>query len=103
MIGTTGQGWLYSLRDQPNSSWGDIESFYSYVDDCEIVDGSIIIDSEVWGTLQASAPMPTKGDGFAFYHSTHARFPERDPFKRRPRISLMGKLLDIRLNGRNIE
>lgn len=43
-----------------------------------------------------------KGQGIAFYHSTRARFPTRDPFKRKPRITLIGELLDVEIDDREV-
>lgn len=103
MIGKTGAGWLYSLARHPKSNWGAVEDFYAAVDECDKKRGRIIIDSDVWGNLHSLAAIPVAGDGFAFYHSQRAIFPPDDGFKRKPRISLMGELLDIKLAGRNVE
>ena len=103
MCGTTGIGWLFSLAQDPDSTnWGSVESFYRAIDKCEIEDDQLIIDSPVWGTLQSKAIIPRQGDGFAFYHSTRAEFPPHDQFKRKPRISLMGELIDIEIAGRDM-
>jgi hypothetical protein len=94
MIGTTGIGWLFSLAQEPRATnWGGVESFYKAVKTYDIGHDPIIIDSEVWGTLQSTAILPRQGDGFAFYHSTRAKFPKPDSYGRKPRISLMGELL----------
>lgn len=102
MIGTTSTAWLFSLAEDPNSNWGAVDDFYASVDACNIEDDRIIIDSQVWGTLQSISVRPAAGDGFAFYHSTRAVFPPNDKFKRKPRISLIGELLEIQLDGRNM-
>ena len=45
----------------------------------------------MWGTLRSLREIPVPGDGFAFYHSTRAIFPDHDRFKRKARLSLMGE------------
>jgi hypothetical protein len=101
MIGTTGTGWLFSLAR--GSNWGGVDDFYKAVAKSARRRRRIIVESDVWGTLRSLAATPVAGDGFAFYHSKRATFPSEDPFKRRPRISLMGELLDIRHTGRDLE
>jgi len=105
MIGTTGIGWLYSLAKDPESNWGSVTDFYKSIDEFEIKNGKLIIVSKVWGKIQTKKyPMPNRGDGFAFYHSSSAVFPHLDRFKRKQRISLMGELLDIKFrpDGRTL-
>lgn len=102
MMGITGEGWLYSLAADPESNWGEVESFYDCVEQCRDPDGDIRIDSRVWGNLQTAGANPIFGDGFAFYHSSRAGFPPGDPFRGKPRISLIGQLLDIALDGREV-
>jgi hypothetical protein len=65
-------------------------------------DEEFTISSPVWGILRSTSVLPAPGDGFAFYHSKRALFPAGDVFGRKPRISLMGELLDIDLEGRNV-
>lgn len=103
MTGRTGEGWLFSLARDDNSNWGEVEEFYDSIEERGVDEnGTIIVDSRVWGTLQSTATLPKAGDGFAFYHSTRAGYPENDPFKRKPRISLMGELRDIEIEGRDL-
>lgn len=102
MFGSTGVGWLYSLANDPSSSWGTVTGFYENLGRHGDVDGEIHIESDVWGILKNMETLPYIGDGFAFYHSTRAGFPENDRHRRRPRISLIGELRDIERDGRNI-
>lgn len=100
MFGSTGVGWLYSLANDPPTNWGTVEGFYESVGSAAQTE--ILIESEVWGRLRSMNTLPKRGDGLAFYHSTRAGFPKRDPYHRRPRISLMGELREIERDGRNI-
>ncbi len=85
------------LSDTEDSAWGAIEEFYADIE-AENSD-PIEFESEVWGKLHRKDLSPRSGDGIAFYHTSRARFPHADPYKRRPRISLLGELLDIRFHG----
>jgi hypothetical protein len=87
-------GWLYSLAK--DSNWGHVECFDAYL---ETKEDPIIIDSKVWGRKRRSEFDPRPGDGFALYHSQRAEFAPGDPFQRKPRISVIGKLLDIESDG----
>lgn len=42
------------------------------------------------------------GDGIAFYHTIRAKFPPKDSHQRRPRISLIGTILDVEQNGQDV-
>ena len=97
------RGWISSLKDDPNSTWGNVEDFYEDISSIEAQpDGRIIVNSQVWGRIRGSG-RPVPGDGFAFYHSSRAKFPPRDQFRRSPRISLVGELLEVRFSGEEIE
>lgn len=104
MTRTTRQrGWLYSLKFNANTTWGSVDAFYDDVVSAEAQpDGRILVNSEVYGRIRGDE-LPVPGDGFAFYHSTKARFPSPDEFHRLPRISLVGELLDISFDGRDLE
>jgi hypothetical protein len=97
----TSDGWLYSLAD--DSNWGTISGFYESIWGFPQIDGEIIVSSDVWGQLKNMHRVPVAGEGFAFYHSWRAGYPKADPFGKRPRISAMGRLLDISLDGRNVD
>lgn len=103
MIGTTGEGWLHSMRLDPDSRWGGVEEFYEcmeeYANERSEVTDPIIVVSDVWGKIPKSFPKP--GDGFAFYHSSRAGFPKGDKFGRKPRISAMGTLLEFVHKGKH--
>lgn len=95
------QGWLYSLRHSEESAWGSPEGLFEALD--ATGDRSALqIESEVWGKLLRADCNPQPGDGFAFYHSRRARFPEGDIYKKRPRISLVGTLQEIERDGFNV-
>jgi hypothetical protein len=99
------KGWLFALSQDPDrpSSWGSIEGFFDMIEDYGASD-PIVIDSDVWGKMMSRPRLsPTPGDGFAFYHTTRAIFPPHDNYGKRPRISLVGRLLEIRIVGRTIE
>ncbi|UUO06944.1 hypothetical protein M4951_01210 [Blastopirellula sp. J2-11] len=93
MLGTTGVGWLYSLANQGETNWGDIDSFYASMIEGLTDDGETLdIKSDVWGKIHRKGIRPSPGDGIAFYHSQRAGFPKGDHFKRKPRISLIGAI-----------
>lgn len=92
-------GWLMSLADSPDSNWGAVESFYEGFAAGERHSKTHLVPSEVWGRLSRKEPVPAPGDGFAFYHSSRARMPRPDPFKRKQRISLLATLKDIERTG----
>ena len=96
------KGWLYALSEDPNSSWGSIEGFFDDIEEDAVTD-PFVIDSDVWEKLSEHGLHPTKGDGFAFYHTTRAGFPQHDPHKQRPRISLIGRLQEITIIDQRIE
>lgn len=102
MVQQRAKGWLMLLSDSEDSEWGGIEEFYESV----LANGGnrdvIELESEVWGKLNRSGLRPRPGDGIAFYHTSRAHFPKHDPFRRRPRISLLGELTEIEQDGQNI-
>jgi hypothetical protein len=90
------------LSYSEGSEWGSVEQFYKWMeskaDDTETIEFQV----EVWGKLYRKDLKPLPGDGIAFYHTTKARFPTRDPYKRRPRISLIGEILEIVQTGQKV-
>ena len=91
------KGWLFQLSNSEESNWGSVDEFYANLWD----EGSdpIEIESKVWGKLNSKDLLPRAGDGIAFYHTSRARFPSDDRFGKRPRISLIGTLLDVKTTG----
>lgn len=96
------KGWLMSLKYSEESSWGSPEGLYEDIE-TEGSKDTFDFDSEVWGKVYRKGNLPRAGDGIAFYHSQKAYFPSPDPYKRRPRISLIGEILDIQLDGNNVK
>lgn len=99
---TAGSGWLMSLRDDPSSNWGGVESFMRDVLKSKTPDGNYLLKSEVWGRANVKDMLPQKGHGIGFYHSTRAIFPARDRFGRKPRLTLVGELLAVEFDGREV-
>lgn len=96
------KGWLMLLSDSEDSAWGSLEEFYKDVES-EAADSDVIdLESNVWGKLHRKDLRPRSGDGIAFYHTTRARFPKTDPYRRRARISLIGVLQDLSQEGQNV-
>lgn len=89
-------GWMMSLRDEAESTWGDVDSFYNYFA------GTAGFASDVWGKYVGREMPPESGEGIAFYHNSRAAFPKNDLFKRRPRISLVGFLRKVECAGREV-
>ncbi|MCP4374186.1 MAG: hypothetical protein GY797_39695 [Deltaproteobacteria bacterium] len=96
-------GWIYSLASDPNSDWGAIEDFYDSFESVKPKAGKVVIESDVWGTIRNLDILPNAGHGIAFYHNSNALFPDHDKYKRKPRISLIGELLDINHTGRDLD
>lgn len=90
-------GWLMSLTS--DSDWGIVDEFYdeflSESDGREV----FTVDAEVWGKLNRKEPVPAKGDGIGFYHSSRAQMPSPDPFGRKQRISLIGVIKGLSREG----
>lgn len=83
-------GWIMSLRDE--SPWGSTEDFY-----WDFENNGSPMEGEVYGDrIRGGGKRPRAGDGIAFYHSSRADFGESDPFKGKPRISLIGELRKVR-------
>jgi 5-methylcytosine-specific restriction endonuclease McrA len=100
----TEMGWIFSLRDSPESNWGSVDNFYEDILSFKSSkEGIIYIQSKVWGKLQRKNFTPKEGDGIAFYHSSKAKFPPNDPYKRQQRISLIGKLNYIEYEERELK
>lgn len=97
MLWDTEKGWLYCLANKDGTKWGNTSTFHDYVGptQAEVDQGWFVISSEVWGKLQRKGFKPEPGDGFAFYHGTRAGYSPADPYKRVPRISLIGTIRDI--------
>ena len=96
------KGWLMLLSDSEDSAWGTVEGFYEWIE-TEGSENLIEFESDVWGKLYRKGLSPCSGDGIAFYHTTKAGFPRPDPYKRRPRITLIGELRDVIVNGQNVD
>jgi hypothetical protein len=90
------------LSDSEGSFWGTVAGFYEWIE-AEGSEDLIEFESYVWGKLHRKGLSPCSGDGIAFYHTTNAGFPRPDPYKGRPRISLIGELRNITLNGQNVD
>jgi 5-methylcytosine-specific restriction endonuclease McrA len=105
MIGTTGEGWLLSMSDDPDSIWGGVKQFYEcmeeYANERREATDPIIVNRDIWARKEFPRNLPQPGDGFAFYHSSRAGFPKGDKFGRKSRISAMGTLLDFVYKGRH--
>ena len=95
-------GWLLSLRYDPLSKWGGVESFMQDVLESRTPDGNYLLKSEVWGRTNVKDILPQKGNGIGFYHSTRAVFPAPDKFGRKPRLTLLGELLEVEVDGREV-
>ncbi len=95
-------GWLMSLRDDPWSAWGSVDRFISDIKFCPKRNGAYLLESDVWGRIGPREIIPTKGQGIAFYHSTRAKFPSPDKFGRKPRITMIGQILDIDFDGKEV-
>ncbi len=100
--GTTGVGWVFSLRDLPDSNWGSVEGFYASVLGNRR-GKEFTFESEVWGTFRTAARRPNKGDGIAFYHAAAAKFPKDDKFHRSPRVSLVGAIEGVAWKGSQVK
>lgn len=95
-------GWLMFLRHSEDSAWGAVDHFLDIMRADLRSRCKFTIESPVWGTLLYKDTVPEPGNGFAFYHNTRARFPDRDTFGKKPRITLIGKLLDLEYEERNV-
>lgn len=102
MLGSTGRGWLFSLSSEAELAWGDVAEFFRWIRQQPVRSGRKVLASKVWGTLRYKET-PVKGDGFAFYHTWRAIFPLDDEYGGRPRISLIGELTSIKLDGPNMK
>jgi Protein NO VEIN, C-terminal len=95
------QGWLMALKNSDESVWGSVRRFYS--DLRRNKTNPIRIRTKVWGRLYRSGLTPNAGDGIAFYHASRAVFPKPDLYHRRPRISAIGLLDDIKYDDREVK
>lgn len=103
MWNNTRVGWLMALAASERSAWGYVPDFYADIRNSERRAGHIIIESDVWGKHLHKNHHPEAGEGLAFYHSTKARFAAPDPFHRRPRISLVGEILDVKCGSGQVD
>jgi hypothetical protein len=97
-------GRVSCLGDDEDSAWRSVDGFYKGV--LGNSRGPTVTRSgRVWGKVSPKAPLsrlPKKGDGIAFYHSTRAVKPKNDRYRRKPRISLVATLGEVRLEGREV-
>jgi hypothetical protein len=95
------EGWILSLKDSADSEFGEVESFYR---NFRPRGRSKEFDLPWYGgRILSRGILPKEGDRIAFYHSRGARFPDHDRFQRRPRISLVGTILDFNAAGKVID
>lgn len=101
LYSSSGVGWLYSIAATNPSNWGNIESFYSDIETYVENDGnSLVVDSQVWGKIKnPEKGLPAKGDGLAFYHSSRALLHLTGSKISKPRVSLIGQLIDVQCEG----
>jgi len=97
----TESGWIMSLRNE--STWGSVSSFLEDVRSSRKRSGMLILESDVYGTIQPAELRPVKGQGIGFYHSTRAVFDGIDNHPKRPRLTLIGEILDICYTDRELE
>ena len=97
-----GAGWLFMLSASEESNWDSVEGLFESVLEHGDID-PIVVDCPVWGKLAQKEWQPQPGDGFAFYHTSNAIFPPKDPYRRKARISLIGKLLDIEIDNQKLQ
>jgi hypothetical protein len=104
MWDSTKTGWLMALRDSDDSAWGDVGGFYNDIrQGARRRNGQLIYQGDVWGKYLRKDHAPEPGDGIAFYHSTKAKFVRPDPYGRRPRISLIAEILDVRCGSQKVD
>lgn len=96
---TKQRGWLYLLSGQ--SGWGSPESLHDAIEFRR--SGAGIIESDVWGRLNRKGLQPKAGDGIGFYHTRRAAFPPEDAHRRRPRVSLIGTVDVLEMNGQELK
>ena len=101
MWNKTESGWIMSLRNESN--WGSVSGFLDDVRSSRKRNGMYILESDIYGTIQPADERPTKGQGIGFYHSTRAVFDGIDECPKRPRITLIGEILDIRYAGKELD
>lgn len=95
-------GWLFSLRAD-RSQWGDYEIFHHWMFDQVKKSGDdTVLDLGLFGTTFDKNYQLRCGDGLAVYHSKKAVFPNDDIHKCRPRISLLGEILEVEQEGRKV-
>lgn len=89
-------GWIISLSYQKESKWGSVDNFYL---DILKRNGKPIISikNDVYGCFSRQFAQPQIGDGFAFYHSSRAKFPANKKLSGKPRVSAIGRLHNFKL------
>ena len=102
MVNYGERGWLFSLKE--GSNWGKVDTFYRAIfEDAEQIDDqTYLVKSDVWGTISTKSVKPRINDGIAFYHSSGARYSSYDQFDKKRRISLIGKITNVKCDKRGI-
>ena len=96
------RAWLMSLKQSPDSNWGSPEGLLQDVE-ATLGDESVSdFQSKVWGRNNRPGMGPQPGDGLGFYHSTRALFPSPDPYRRRPRITLIAEIATVSQTGQEV-
>lgn len=101
MWNKTESGWIMSLRNESN--WGSVHSFLEAVKASRKRKGMYIFESDVYGTIQPSDLRPIKGHGIGFYHSKRAVFDGVDSCPKRPRLTLIGEILDVDYDEKELQ
>lgn len=91
----TKQGWLFSLRDEESSAWGSPEDLLEELQLNSMRKDVAVRKTDVYGRLPKTPLVPAAGHGIAFYHSTRAYFPPGNPYRKKPRISLVGEIASL--------
>jgi hypothetical protein len=95
------RGWLFALSNAANSNWKSVDDFFARLEDSVDDDGASLISKFRGKTLRKGMSL-RPGDGIALYHTTRAAFPKPDPYKRRPRVSLIGEVLHVKQDGQHV-
>lgn len=104
IIGRTDIGWFVSCADKEWSEWGHVEGFcHRLRSGSKIESGWLYYPADVeWERIHPAGQLPDTGDGIAFYHSTRAFYPKGDRFKRQPRVSAVGELASVVVEGGHV-
>lgn len=87
--------WLFSLNDNPDSTWGTYEGLNHAIRSSRLRNGQFELNSEVWGRFAGMKP-PKPGDGIGFYFSTRGKAP------RGPGVYAFGTIRDIAVDERSV-